>query len=72
MVVKVEHPEVEASFNHPGAPCKFEASPWQIKRRAPMLEEDNEAVYIEELGLVPLWQVQPIIVGLLARPFDTA
>ncbi len=47
----MEHPELEASFNYPGAPYKFEAAPWQIKRRAPLLGEDNEAVYIEELGL---------------------
>ena len=51
MMVEVDHPELEAWFNYPGAPYKFEASPWQIKRRAPLLGEDNEAVYIEELGL---------------------
>lgn len=53
MVVEVEHPELEASFNYPGAPYKFEATPWQIRRRAPLLGEDNEAVYVKELGLTP-------------------
>lgn len=51
MAVEVEHPELEASFNYPGAPYKFGASPWRIMRRAPLLGEDNNAVYIEELGL---------------------
>ena len=53
MVVEVEHPELEASFNYPGAPYKFEATPWQIRRRAPLLGEDNDAVYVKELGLTP-------------------
>jgi crotonobetainyl-CoA:carnitine CoA-transferase CaiB-like acyl-CoA transferase len=41
----VEHPELERTVTYPGAPYKFEKSPWQISRRAPQLGEHNEAVY---------------------------
>ncbi len=51
-VVEVEHPELGRSFRYPGAPYQFKASPWRIRRRAPLLGEDNEAVY-GALGLSP-------------------
>ena len=44
-VVTVEHPEVGESFRYPGAPYRFEKSPWQLTRRAPQLGEDNSEVY---------------------------
>jgi crotonobetainyl-CoA:carnitine CoA-transferase CaiB-like acyl-CoA transferase len=44
-VVDVEHPEVGESFRYPGAPYRFEKSPWQLTRRAPQLGEDNSEVY---------------------------
>ncbi|MCX6020568.1 MAG: CoA transferase, partial [Chloroflexi bacterium] len=49
-VVQVEHPELGLSFEYPGAPYKFMESPWRIVRRAPLLGEDNLAVYEGELG----------------------
>jgi crotonobetainyl-CoA:carnitine CoA-transferase CaiB-like acyl-CoA transferase len=43
--VEVAHPELGRSFRYPGAPYRFAATPWQIRRRAPLLGEDNAAVY---------------------------
>jgi crotonobetainyl-CoA:carnitine CoA-transferase CaiB-like acyl-CoA transferase len=48
--VEVDHPEIGGSVRYPGAPYKFTASPWRLRRRAPRLGEDNAAVY-GELGL---------------------
>ena len=47
----VEHPELQRSFVYPGAPAIFSRTPWRIRRRPPLLGEDNEKVYLEELGL---------------------
>ena len=49
-LVEVEHPELRRSFTYPGAPFIAHDSPWRIRRRAPLVGEDNEAVYAE-LGL---------------------
>ena len=43
--VQVEHPELGRSFVYPGAPYRFERSPWRISRRAPRLGEHNAAVF---------------------------
>ncbi len=48
--VEVEHPELGRAFRYPGAPYRFQRSPWRIAGRAPLLGEDNGAVY-GELGL---------------------
>lgn len=45
MQVPVSHPELGAEFVYVGAPYDFEATPWQIRRRPPLLGEDNAAVY---------------------------
>ena len=47
---EVEHPELGESFTYLGAASIFSASPWRIYRRAPLVGEDNAAVY-GELGL---------------------
>ena len=47
MQVPVAHPELDAEFVYVGAPYDFEATPWEIRRRPPLLGEDNEAVYGE-------------------------
>jgi crotonobetainyl-CoA:carnitine CoA-transferase CaiB-like acyl-CoA transferase len=47
----VEHPELHSSFAYPGAPAIFSRTPWRIRRRAPLLGEDNEKVFLGELGL---------------------
>lgn len=42
--VEVEHPEMGRAYTYPGAPYAFEKSKWEIRRRAPLLGEDNAAV----------------------------
>ena len=49
--VEVEHPEMDRKFTYPGAPYLFAETPWSVRRRAPLIGEDNGAVYGEELGL---------------------
>jgi crotonobetainyl-CoA:carnitine CoA-transferase CaiB-like acyl-CoA transferase len=46
----VEHPELGESFVYPGAPYRMPASPWQIYRRAPLLNEHTSEV-LAEIGL---------------------
>ena len=48
--VDVEHPEIGRSLRYPGAPYRFSATPWAVRRRAPLIGEDNAAVFAE-LGL---------------------
>ena len=49
--VEVEHPEAGGAFLYPGAPYVFSGTPWAVRRRAPLLGEDNERVYGSDLGL---------------------
>ncbi|MFQ5380742.1 MAG: CaiB/BaiF CoA transferase family protein [Dehalococcoidia bacterium] len=39
--VEVQHPELGQSFTYVGAPYKFNKTPWSIRRRAPLVGEDN-------------------------------
>jgi crotonobetainyl-CoA:carnitine CoA-transferase CaiB-like acyl-CoA transferase len=48
--VEVPHPELGRSHTYPGAPYRFEKSPWRISRRAPLLGEHEEEV-LAEIGL---------------------
>lgn len=48
---QVEHPELGRSVVYPGAPYKFNGTPWRISRRAPLIGEHNSEVYGKELGL---------------------
>lgn len=49
--VSVEHPELGQSFEYAGAPYRFSETPWEIRRRAPLLGEHNQEVFCGELGL---------------------
>lgn len=49
--VKVEHPELKDTLIYTGAPVKSEVMSWPSGRRAPLIGEDNEDIYIGELGL---------------------
>ncbi len=42
--VELEHPEHGRSFTYPGAPYRFEKTPWSLRKRAPYLGEDTERV----------------------------
>jgi crotonobetainyl-CoA:carnitine CoA-transferase CaiB-like acyl-CoA transferase len=48
--VEVEHPELGRSFRYPGAPIRFNASPWQPATRAPLMGEHTDEV-LAELGI---------------------
>ena len=48
--VEVDHPELDRTVTYPGAPYQFERSPWRIRRRAPLLGEDNERILAELEG----------------------
>ncbi len=48
----VEHPELGRTVTYPGAPYRFSATPWRIRRRAPQLGEDNARV-LGDLGMSP-------------------
>jgi len=43
----VEHPELGRSVRYPGAPYRFEKTPWRIARRAPQLDEHGDEVWGE-------------------------
>ena len=49
--VEVEHPELGRSFTYPGAAAIYNASPWRISRRPPLVGEHNEEILCGELGL---------------------
>jgi hypothetical protein len=50
--VEVHHPELGRSFRYPGAPYRFEKSPWRIARRAPRLGEHTDEV-LSAAGIGP-------------------
>ena len=41
----VEHTALDRTVTYPGAPYRFEKSPWRISRPAPQLGEHNAEVY---------------------------
>jgi benzylsuccinate CoA-transferase BbsE subunit len=47
---EVEHPELGATITYPGAFAKITEGPCSIRRRAPLIGEHNEEVYVDELG----------------------
>jgi len=47
---EVKHPELETTVTYPGAFAKISEAPCVIERRAPLIGEHNEEVYIKELG----------------------
>ncbi len=46
----VEHPEIPATIEYPGAPFRLSRSPWRIRCRAPLIGEHNIEIWEEELG----------------------
>ncbi|MBM2824722.1 MAG: CoA transferase [Dehalococcoidales bacterium] len=49
--VEVEHPELNDTIVYGGAPFHSDVMPYQYYRRAPLIGEHNQEVYIKELGL---------------------
>jgi crotonobetainyl-CoA:carnitine CoA-transferase CaiB-like acyl-CoA transferase len=48
--IEIEHPELERTVTYPGAPYRFEKSPWRISRLAPRLGEHDGEI-LAELGV---------------------
>jgi crotonobetainyl-CoA:carnitine CoA-transferase CaiB-like acyl-CoA transferase len=46
---EVEHPELSSTVTYPGAFAKISGAPCAIRRRAPLVGEHNEEVYVNEL-----------------------
>ena len=50
--VEVEHPELGDTITYPGWPIKASGLPrYKPQRRAPLIGEHNEEVYIREMGM---------------------
>jgi crotonobetainyl-CoA:carnitine CoA-transferase CaiB-like acyl-CoA transferase len=47
---EISHPEA-GSLRYPGAPYRFSASPWALRRPAPCLGQHNKEIYCGRLGL---------------------
>jgi crotonobetainyl-CoA:carnitine CoA-transferase CaiB-like acyl-CoA transferase len=47
----LEHPDLGETLCYPGAPYQLSRTPCQLRRRAPLIGEHNEAIYGGELGL---------------------
>lgn len=45
--VRMDHPGLDRAVTYPGAPYRFEKTPWAISRPAPRLGEHNEEVLAE-------------------------
>jgi crotonobetainyl-CoA:carnitine CoA-transferase CaiB-like acyl-CoA transferase len=48
--VALEHPELGTSITYPGPFAKTTEAPPQVTRRAPLIGEHNEEIYINEMG----------------------
>ena len=42
---ELAHDELGRSFRYPGAPLRFEKTPWVLRRRAPHIGEHNDEVF---------------------------
>ena len=64
LFVEVEHP-VAGTLTFPGPPFKMMQTPWQLRTPAPLLGQDNSAMYVDQLGHTPQelqrWQAQGIV-----------
>jgi len=48
---EVDHPELDDTITYPGAWAKTSRAPWRIHRRAPLIGEHNEEIYVRELRI---------------------
>jgi formyl-CoA transferase len=48
---QVDHPEIGAVIVYPGPALKVSNAPLTLRRRAPLIGEHNEEIYLGELGM---------------------
>jgi formyl-CoA transferase len=48
---RLEHSELGTEITYPGAFIKMSQTPLKLYRRAPLIGEHNEEVYVGELGM---------------------
>jgi crotonobetainyl-CoA:carnitine CoA-transferase CaiB-like acyl-CoA transferase len=48
--VQIRHPELRASLNYPGPYFRSTETMWQKGKRAPLIGEHNDQIYVKELG----------------------
>jgi len=48
--VEIAHPQA-GSYRYPGAPVKYSATPWEMRRPAPLLGQHNREVFLGRLKL---------------------
>ena len=56
--VDIEHPELGTTLRYPGAPYALSATPWQLRRRPPLLGEHNADIFA---SLPPLPALTPTL-----------
>jgi crotonobetainyl-CoA:carnitine CoA-transferase CaiB-like acyl-CoA transferase len=49
--VDLEHPELGTAIRYPGPFAKISETPIKMRRRAPLIGEHNEEIYVKELGM---------------------
>jgi len=49
--VDVEHEQIGRTIRYPGGPYTLSATPWRLRRRAPILGEHNAEIFGGELGI---------------------
>ena len=47
---EIEHPELKDTISYPGFYFKSSAVPQRVEKRAPLIGENNEEIYAQELG----------------------
>lgn len=51
--VEVDHPELGRKIRYPGAPYVFNGTPWQVRRRPPLLGEHTGEILRDDLEIAP-------------------
>ncbi len=61
--VEVEHPDLGRTITYPGAPYKFSATPWRLRRPAPAVGADTDEVLRDWLGSGATQMATPVASG---------
>ncbi|MBL7177048.1 MAG: CoA transferase [Desulfobacteraceae bacterium] len=61
---EVDHPELGETLTFPGEPFKISAAPWRTTRRAPLIGEHNEEIFVSITPERETVNPEPVTVGL--------